>query len=154
MADALLIVMPVPKLCTPTSCEPRFAEAGTVSVPWGGGPPVPPVPLTANDCGLPMPLLTTLIWPLRAPVAAGVNCRLTWHDDNGLTNVPGMQVVLTIVNSSGLLLATLVIVTAALPMLLTLRDTTELPMPTPTAPKFTAAGIASWLVAPPWKVAR
>ncbi|HVJ75857.1 MAG TPA: hypothetical protein VNB03_17685 [Casimicrobiaceae bacterium] len=33
------------------------------------------VPDTANDCGLPMPLLTTVIWPLRAPAAGRARCR-------------------------------------------------------------------------------
>ena len=71
-----------------------------------------------------------------------------------MTNAPSLQVRLTIGNSAGLLLVTVVIWTAALPMLLTVLAMIELPMPTPTVPNAAAVGIASWLVTPPWNVCR
>jgi hypothetical protein len=62
------------------------------------------VPLTANDCGLPMPLLTIVIWPLARAVAAGVNCSPC---TTGRVDVSAcVQVPPTIANSSALLLVT------------------------------------------------
>jgi hypothetical protein len=144
VADAvpvLLIVICVPAVCTPTADEPRFALAGTLSA--GEPATVWPVPLTANDCGLPVPLLVTVIWPLRAPDAAGENWTLTVHDEPGFTVAPSVQVRLTIANSDGLLLVTVVIWAAAVPVLLIVFATTELDAPTLTVPKFAAAGIVS-----------
>ena len=152
--DGLLIAKPVPLLCTPTVCEPRLTEAGTDSEPCP--PPAPPVPDTANDCGLPMPLLTTVIWPLRAPVAAGTNWTLIEHEPvGGSTNVPDVQVVLTIGNSSGLLLVAVELSwTAALPVIVTLRVWTALPTPTACEPKLMVDGITSEAEAPPPNVCR
>ena len=154
-AERLLIVRLVPPLCTPTFWEPRFADGGTVSAPVTG-PPVPPVPETENDCGLPTPLLEMLIWPERAPVAAGVNWMLTEQlPVGGSTNAPAVQVVLTTGNSSGLLLVGAEMIwTAALPVIVMLRACTALPTPTACEPKFIAAGMTSAADAPPANVCR
>jgi hypothetical protein len=149
----LVIVLATIELDAPTLTVPKFCADGIVSagVP---APAVCPVPLTANDCGLPTPLLTMLIWPLRVPVAAGVNWIFTVHEESGFTNAPAVQVPPTIANSRGLLLVTDVSWTAALPMLDTVFVTTLLPTPTVTVPKFAAVGIESWLVTPPPNVCR
>ena len=154
--EPFVIVRFAPAVCTPTVCEPKLCAPGIVSVPVGGGPPEPPVPLTANDCGLPMPLLTMLICPLRVPVAAGVNWTLTEHEPvGGSTNAFAVHVVLVITNSSGLLLdAVCVSWTAALPVIVTLRAWIALPTPTACEPKLIAAGITSEADAPPANVCR
>jgi len=130
-----------------------LSEPGTVSAA-GGGAADWPVPDIAIVCGLPMPFEAIVIVPERAPATSGVNCTLIEHDDSGLTNAPGVQVLLTMLNSAGLLLETLEICTAALPIDETFFACTGLPTPTDTVPNANGEGIESWLVTPPPKVAR
>lgn len=127
----LVTVSTDPLDCTPTADEPKASDPAIDRLPGdGGGPPVWPVPDIAMVCGLPSPFDAIVIVPDRAPATSGVNCTLIEHDDRGLTNAPAVQVLLTIENSAGLLLLTLEICTAALPMLETFFACTELPTPT------------------------
>ena len=75
-----------------------------------------PLPLTASVCGLPAPLLVTVIVALRVPVAAGVKVIVSAQLAPGATVV---QVPAEAANSVGTLLATPEIVTGLPPTLVT-----------------------------------
>jgi hypothetical protein len=102
---------------------------------------VVPVPFAVIACGLPMPLLTTEIDPLRAPAEPGVNVTPIAQLLPALTVV---HVELEIVNSLGLLLATLDTDTAVPPVLVIATVLTELVVPTVWLAKLTAPGNDSW----------
>ena len=129
----------------------KYSTTGTAVAPG----PVVPVPASANDCGLPTPLLATLTWPTRTPATTGVNWSVTEQLAPEGKDTPAMHDVATTVNSSGLLLdAGAERVVMALPTLVITRVTVALPTPTGTGPKSTAAGIASCRVRPPGNVCR
>jgi len=92
-------------------------------------------------CGLPVPLLVTVMVALRGPLAAGVNVTLNVHCAPGFTL---LQVLAEIANSAGTLLLTPAMATAVPPLLLTVTTTGALADPTGCAPNVTDAGSTSW----------
>jgi hypothetical protein len=100
-----------------------------------------PVPLALIACGLPTPLLVTVIVAARAPVAAGAKDMLIVQDAPAASVV---QPELVTGNSVGALLTMLWIVTLAPPVLVTARLLGELVVPTVCEPKTTVAGIVNW----------
>ena len=102
---------------------------------------VVPVPLTLTACGLPVPLLITLIDALRAPVLPGLN--VTPIEQLPPTAMV-VQVELAMANSDGLLLPTLDTETAAPPILVTDTLLAALMLPTVWLPKVSDEFIDSW----------
>ena len=100
-------------------------------------PPAAPVPLAAIACGLPAPLLATLIAALRLPSADGVNVSANEHDAPALTTA---QFDALTANSAALLLVIDDTVTAALPVLLSVIVCAALAVPTTWLPNGAAAG--------------
>ena len=94
---------------------------------WPGVPAAIPLPVALRLCGLFAPLLLTVIFPVRVPVADGLNAILNEHDAPGLT-VP--QEALVTGNSEALLDTMLCTVTAEPPTLLIVMAFAELVVPT------------------------
>jgi hypothetical protein len=109
---------------------------------WPGcGEPDVPVPLALIVCGLPVPLLATVIVAARAPVVDGLKVTLTEQ----LAPAPTVeQVLLTTANSDGLLLVTPDTVTAEPPVLVIVALLAALVAPTFWLPKLIDAGIDNW----------
>src|SRR5436309_2360659 len=101
------------------------------TVVGGGGDVAVPVPVAATFCGLPVPLLVTVIVAPRAPTAAGVKVTAMPQ------LAPGFNVVQLVdtANSNGALLTTLATVTAVPPVLLTVTVLAALVAPTSSGPK-------------------
>jgi hypothetical protein len=125
-------------LVVPTVCVPKVTVAGIESWP---GAVVVPVPLTLIVCGLPTPLLVTLIVPVRTPAAAGVKVSVIVQLAAGLTVV---HPELDTPNSVGALLAMPDIVTAVPPVLVTVTLFGALVAPTSCAPNETELAIDNW----------
>jgi hypothetical protein len=102
--------------------------------------PVTPVPFAFTACGLPVPLLTTVIAALRVPAAPGVNVKLNEQPAPALT-VAHVDDVMA--NSDGLLLLTLDTFTAVPPTLVTVTLRAELVVPTFWLPKLIVDDIDS-----------
>jgi hypothetical protein len=100
-----------------------------------------PVPLALIACGLPRPLLTMEIDPLRAPTAPGLNVTPIAQLPPALTVV---HVELAIVNSLGLLLDVPDTDTAVPPMLVIVTVLAALVVDTVWLAKLIDAGIDSW----------
>src|SRR5689334_13320283 len=99
------------------------------------------MPLTAMDCGLPVPVLVTVNVPLREPAAAGVNVTLKVQPPPAVTIV---QFDPLTANSLPVLLVIALTVTAAPPTLLIVTVCGEPVMPTVVAAIVTLDGIDSW----------
>ena len=84
--------------------------------------PVTPMPLALTACGLPVPVLTTVIVAFWVPVAPGVNVKLNEQPAPAPTVA---HVEFVTANSDGLLLLTADTVTAAPPMLVTVTERTR-----------------------------
>ena len=100
-----------------------------------------PVPLALNACGLPTPLLVTVIVALRVPAADGLNVTPTAQVAPALTVE---QVLLATANSEGLLLATLETATGVPPILVMVTLVGELVAPSVWLPKLIDEVIDSW----------
>ncbi|HVO88269.1 MAG TPA: hypothetical protein VMV45_06985, partial [Casimicrobiaceae bacterium] len=98
------------------------------------------MPLAAMACGLPVPLLVTVIVALRAPVAVGANDTEIVHCAPGATL---LHVVVT-GNSDGFELVTLLTATAVPPVLVTVMTLAALEVPTFWVPKVAVCGNESW----------
>ena len=91
-----------------------------------------PVPFALIDCGLPVPVLVTVIVAFRAPAADGVKVTVMVQFAPAATVV---QVFPEIANSDGALLVTPETVTAVPPMLVTVTLDGALDVPTVCVPK-------------------
>jgi hypothetical protein len=108
---------------------------------WPGDADALPVPLALIVCGLPTPLLMTVIVAVRAPATDGLNVTPTEQLAPALTVV---QELVAMVNSAGLLLTTLDTDTAVPPMLVIVMLLTALVVDTVWLAKLIDAGIESW----------
>jgi len=122
----------------PMRCGPSASVDGNVSCPWTGADA--PVPLAATICGLPVPLLVTVMLAVRAPVADGVKVTAKLHVPPAATVV---HVLADTANSPGALLAMLDTVTAAPLALVRVTVDGELDAPTFCVPNATCAGTVS-----------
>jgi len=111
--------------------------AGTLSTP--GVATAVPVPDTAIACGLPVPVLVTVIDAARAPAADGVNVTLKAQLPPAAT-LPA-QVEPEIANSAALLLATEEMLTAVPPVLVSVKAWGALAVATVCAAKANGAGM-------------
>jgi hypothetical protein len=107
----------------------------------GNEPAVVPVPLALIACGLPTPLLMTVMVALRAPATDGLNVTPREQVAPGLTDA---HVLDAMVNSAGLLLAVLETTTAVLPMLVIVTLLAALVVATVWLAKLSVVAIDSW----------
>jgi len=121
----------------PTFCPPKITVPGIPN--WPGLAPAP-VPLAEKFCGLPVPVLVTVNVAFLAPDADGLNAMPTWQLPPAATDA---QLLLVMMNSAGLLLTTLDIVTDWPPMLVIVAVCDALCTLSAWLPNDNAAGIWS-----------
>ena len=126
IAPVLASVKACGALLVPTFCLANRKRLGTLSIPVAPG--AVPMPVMERVCGLPVPVLVTVIDADRAPAADAVNVTLKLQLAPAVT-LPA-QVELLIANSEALLLATADIVTVEPPVLVSVNAWGALAVPT------------------------
>jgi hypothetical protein len=115
-------------LVVPTFTEPKLRLVGVSSA-------VVPVPLSGTCCGLPLALSVTVKFALRAPVADGLNVRLTVQLAAAARELPQVVAVSGKSAASAPVTAILLMVSAVVPTLVSVTFLTALVKPTANAPK-------------------
>ncbi len=127
-------------LVTPTATVPKLRLLGVSSA-------VVPVPLSGTSCGLPAALSVTVKFALRAPVVDGLNVRLMVQLAAAARELPQVVAVSGKSAASVPVTAMLLMVSAVVPMLVSVTFLTALVRPTAKVPKPRGMG-ASLAVVP------
>jgi hypothetical protein len=127
-------------LVVPTVTEPKLKLLGVSSA-------VVPVPLSGTCCGLPAALSVTVKFALRAPVVDGLNVKLTVQFAAAASELPQVVAVSGKSAASAPVTAMLLMVSAVVPMLVSVTFLTALVRPTAKVPKPRGVG-ASLAVVP------
>ena len=139
IAPVLASVKACGALLVPTFCLANRKRLGTLSIPVAPG--AVPMPVMERVCGLPVPVLVTVIDADRAPAADAVNVTLKLQLAPAATTPE--QLELLIANSGALLLVIAPIVTPVPPVLVSVKACGAPATPTVCVPKAKDAGTLS-----------